>query len=121
MQEGMQTYGELLIFCSSLIILPLIIISINSNDAIKYNVLAQPLPDSHDPSASFSSILKNDEELIEDIIDRQGQINEPEDMEPEISARAAILIMIMTIIVPFLVRVGLDFYHSRLIDYKILS
>ena len=99
MQKGMQRYGEL-IFCSSFVILSLIIISINSNDA--NNVLAQPLPNSHDPSA---------------IIDRQGQINEPEEIEPEISARAPILIMIVTIMVPFLVRMGLDFYHSRLVDF----
>jgi hypothetical protein len=92
----MQMYGELLIFCSSFIILSLIILSINSNDA--NNVLAQPLPNSHDPSA---------------IIDQQGQINEPQEIEPKIPARAPILIMIMTIIMPFLVRIGLDFYHSR--------
>lgn len=109
----MQRYGGLLIFCSSFVILSLII---TSNDA--NNVLAQPLPNSHDPSTSFSGILKNGKQ---DIVDRQGQINEPEDMEPEISARAAILIMIMTMIVPFLVRMGLDFYNSRLVDYKISS
>ena len=79
----MQRYGELLTFYSSFTILSLIIISVNSNN----NVSGQPLPDSSDLSVPFPSTSKSDVELIGDIINRQGQINEPEKIEPEVQTR----------------------------------
>jgi hypothetical protein len=80
----MKESGGLSIFCSSLI-LSLILISISSDDA--NNVLAQPTPESSNLSVPFPSTSKSDVELIEDIINRPGQINEPEEIEPEVQRR----------------------------------
>ena len=77
MQKGMQKYGKFLIFCSSFVVLFLMNISVNNNYV--NNVLAQPLSDSSIVSGHFPSTSKDDLQLIEDIINRQGRIiKEPE-------------------------------------------
>lgn len=73
----MQKYGKFLIFCSSFVVLFIMNISANSNYV--NNVLAQPLSESVGVSGHFPSSSKDDLQLIEDIINRQGRvIKEPE-------------------------------------------
>jgi hypothetical protein len=62
--------------------LSLIIFSVNGDNG--KNALAQPLPNSYDlsePNTHQSDIQ------LEDIINRQGKINEPEEIEPEVLMR----------------------------------
>jgi hypothetical protein len=80
----MKENGELSIFCSSLILF-MILVSVNSENANK--VLAQPSSASSDLTVPFPSTSKSDVELIEDIINRQGQISEPQETEPEVQTR----------------------------------
>jgi len=72
-----------LTFCSSFIFLFLIIISVDGDNG--KNALAQPLPNSYD--LIEPNTYQNDIRLIEDLSERKGEINEPEERKPDVIAK----------------------------------